>query len=108
MVSGMPVTPSLILFLSLSWDAVQHDCRGGMEYQPVRYQVAYRLGFMRDSPLCPRTEAGDVQPCIGWTTGLPVTESLSLSLPEPAVGEVTVWDDPVSLDPAGNRSEACQ
>lgn len=98
---------SLLLFL-LAWDGVTRDCRGGFETQPVRYQVAYRLGFMRDSPVCPRTEAGEMQPCIGWATGLPVTTGTSLSLPEPGVGEVTVWDDPVSLDPAGNRSGACQ
>lgn len=94
---------SLPLALSLSWLAVTQDCAGGLELQPVRYQVAWRLGFMRYSPICP--EPGE--PCIGWTAGMPLTEGTILSLPEPGVGEVTVWDDPVSLDPAGNRSEAC-
>lgn len=75
--------------------------------EPVRYQVAYRLGFMRHSPVCPLTEAGEAQACIGWTTGMPVTTETSLSLPDPGPGEVTVWDDPVSLDPAGNRSTEC-
>lgn len=91
----------------MTWLAVTHDCRGGLELQPVRYQVAYRLGFMRHSPVCPLDEQGNQQACVGWTTGMPVTTETSLTLPEPGSGEVTVWDDPMALDPAGNRSDAC-
>lgn len=97
----------LLLFLLL-WDPVTRDCAGGLEQQPVRYQVAYRLGFMRYSPVCPLDEMGQQQPCVGWTTGVPVTQELGLALPEPGVGEVTSWEDPVSLDQAGNTSEGCQ
>lgn len=98
---------TLLLFLSLGWDAVTRDCKGGLEHQPVRYQVSYALYFMRHSPVCPLTEDGQPQACRGRAVGMPVTEGTSLSLPEPAVGEVTAWEEPVSVDPAGNRSTEC-
>lgn len=95
------------LALVLTWLAVTRDCRGGLEAQPVRYEVAYRLGFMRDSPVCPLDEQGRTQACVGWTTGIPVTQELSVTLPEPGVGEVTCWADPVAVDISGNRSDGC-
>lgn len=94
---------------NICWDPVTRDCRGGLEMQPVRYQVDFDVLAMRMNPDCPLDEMGRPQACLSNLTFRLETAQTQVTVPEPSVGECR-WNvmDPVSLDPAGNRSDGCQ
>ena len=98
-----------VLALVLSWLPALTDCRGMPEVMG-HYEVTYYVGDMVMDQSCPLSDTGQPQACALWDTYVAVTEAPSLTLPEPAVGQVIAWHDDaaVAVDAAGNRStDAC-
>lgn len=94
----------IALALLLSWSAVTLDCAGRPELA-VTYVVPAAIGAMTFVAWCPLDLDGNAQRCAVWTDVSVQTAGLSVTLPDPAVGEVLLWKDPVTEDAAGNRSD---
>jgi hypothetical protein len=94
-----------VVVLTLFWDPVTRDCKGGLEPIPVAYEVlvfdARVIGQMTDG-------FGNLVPVYRKTDLRPLTVATSLEVTEPAapdVGEVTYIGDPVAIDGTFNRSD---
>lgn len=98
----------MLALVVILWNAVTHDCRGGLETS-VTYEVlvyeARVTGTMVDG-------FGNIVPVYSRLQQRPVTAETFMSVQEPsppALGEVTYIGDPVALDGGKNRSDQpCQ
>jgi hypothetical protein len=96
---GMPVINLLALF---TWLAVSQDCHGAAEPFPPVYEVRVWQAAVTGSHVGPDGGLWPTYTRLDERTLIPGT---AYALPEPAVGGVVAWWDPVAVDAAGNRSD---
>ena len=91
-----------VLISALTWDAVTHDCRSGLESAPPVYLVPlYQVTVIGWAP----DVNGDPAPLYSRTQAEQMTPATSMPLPDPPVGGLIAWGDPVAVDLSGNRSD---
>jgi hypothetical protein len=92
----------------VTWSPVTLDCLGGPEL-PVTYLVPLWTGVMGFFAVCPTNEDGSPQECAAWVqVEVDVGAATSFPVPDPPLGGVTMFRDPIAVDQAGNRSDACR
>lgn len=97
----------MILALVLTWLAPLADCGGG-SLDLHHYHVLAAKRSMEYIVGCPLDDAGNLQKCMVVSSLVSDTTATSLALPEPALNEAVMWNDPVAVDAAGNTSDQCQ
>lgn len=103
---AMATARAMLATLVLSWLAVTADCDGKPELA-VTYVVPASIGMMAFISWCPLDEMGNVQRCPVWVDMTAATADVSVTLPDPAYGEVLAYQMPIAIDAAGNSSEDC-
>lgn len=92
-----------VIITMLLWDPVTRDRYGHLEPAPCTYLVPYFhaevIGWQPDAN-------GDPSPLyLRTSTEVPVAGT-SWRIPDPPVGGLVAWDDPITVDAAGNPSNA--
>jgi hypothetical protein len=82
------VIPAGFVFAFLTWSRVTTD-RCGRPEPGVTYLVPWAY-----------SEGGGI-----WISGETGTAHAYIGIPDPPVGAVLLWRDPVAVDAAGNRSD---
>jgi hypothetical protein len=91
----------------VTWSPVTLDCLGDAE-PFVTYLVPLWTGVIGFFASCPTNEDGSPQECAAWTfEERDVGQATSFTVPDPPLGGVTMFRDPIAVDQNGNRSDEC-
>lgn len=95
-----------LLLVFMSWLPVTTTCHDTPLLSPIAsYEVKTWIGAMKMDASCPLDDDGNAQACAIWTAFPMSTSATSLFIPDPALGEVLVYIDPVAITQSGARSD---